>query len=243
MKADFPTATQIPALRVLWKEAFGDSDALLDNFFKAGFSPERCRCMFAEGQAAAALYWFDCSCDSRPFAYIYAVATAKAHRGRGLCRALMADTHAHLKELGYRGCILVPGEKGLFTMYKKMGYTCFSGMDTIHCEAAAEVPMRKISARQYTALRKQYLPHHGVEQQGTEFLASYAQLYAGNDFLLAWADGLGLELLGNTAAAPGILATLGKKEGSFRIPGSQPFAMWHPLSDVPEPGYFGIAFD
>ena len=75
------------------------------------------------------------------------------------------------------------------------------------------------------------------------FLATYATLYAGNDFILAVIDDTGLELLGNTAAAPGILTALGKKSGDFRVSGSTPFAMWHPLTATPEPGYFGIAFD
>lgn len=243
MRADYPTPEQVNDLRGLWKEAFGDTETFLDCFFESGFSYDRCRCIFIDGQAAAALYWFDCGCEGRPFAYIYAVATAKAHRGKGLCRILMADTHHHLKNLGYAGTILVPGEKGLFSMYEKMGYACFSGMDTICCKADTPVPLREISAAEYSTLRGQYLPPHSVEQQGTEFLASYAQLYAGNSFLLAWADGLGLELLGNAAAAPGILAALGKEHGRFRIPGSTPFAMWHPLADTPEPGYFGLAFD
>jgi hypothetical protein len=54
---------------------------------------------------------------------------------------------------------------------------------------------------------------------------------------------LGLELLGNTDAAPGIVAALGCKEGRFRIPGGTPFAMYRPLSDISAPTYFGLAFD
>ena len=32
MKFDHPTIRQIPQLRQLWQEAFGDSDAFLDQF-------------------------------------------------------------------------------------------------------------------------------------------------------------------------------------------------------------------
>lgn len=235
MRADMP----ISQLRSLWKEAFGDTDAFLDTFFKTAFSPDRFLCISIEGKVAAALYWFDCRCDGALMAYIYAVATAKAHRGKGLCRALMADTHAHLKSLGYAGCILVPGEKSLFDMYEKLGYACFGGMDTLTCEAGTPVSLREVSPEEYTALRRKYLPERGTEQEGIAFLASSTKLYAGEDFLCAWAA----ELLGNTAAAPGIVAALGKKEGSFRISGKQPFAMYHPLSDTPAPTYFGLAFD
>lgn len=230
-------------LRRLWKEAFGDTDAFLDSFFETAYSPERCRYIVMDGCVAAALYWLDCRCDGEKLAYIYAVATAKMHRGKGLCRALMEDAHTHLKATGYAGSILVPGEKGLFAMYEKMGYAPFGGMDTLSCQAGTPIFMQEISPAEYAALRPQYLPHRGVEQDGMEFLASYATLYAGSDFILAATEETGLELLGNTAAAPGILAALGKKEGRFRIPGNTPFAMYRPLTDFPAPGYFGIAFD
>ena len=40
-----PLTSQIPALRQLWKDTFGDSDAFLDVFHETAFSPERCRCV------------------------------------------------------------------------------------------------------------------------------------------------------------------------------------------------------
>ena len=128
-------------------------------------------------------------------------------------------------------------------MYEKMGYAPFGGMDNLSCRAGEKVSLRKISSDEYAALRRQYLPPQGVEQEGLALLASYATLYAGDDFVFAATDETGLELLGNTAAAPGILAALGKKEGRFRVSGNHPFAMYRPLSDTPAPSYFGIAFD
>ena len=38
MRIDHPDLGQIPELRQLWKEAFGDSDAFLDAFFMVAFS-------------------------------------------------------------------------------------------------------------------------------------------------------------------------------------------------------------
>lgn len=243
MKADYPTREQTEGLCKLWQEAFGDSDAFLDTFWSSAFSADRCRCITIDGQVAAALYWFDCRCAGAPMAYLYAVATAKKHRGKGLCRALMEDTHALLKSLGYAGSILVPGNAGLFAMYEGMGYAPFGGMDTHLCEAAEPVALREVTPEEYARLRKQYLPHRGVEQDGMAFLGTFAKLYAGEDFLLAATEELGLELLGNAAAAPGILGALKKNTGTFRVPGSAPFAMYRPLSDTPAPQYFGLAFD
>ena len=84
MIIDQPTAAQQRQLRALWQEAFGDSDEYLDIFFGTAFSPNRCRCVAIEGKVVAALYWLDCACRGRKLAYIYAVATAKTHRGQGI---------------------------------------------------------------------------------------------------------------------------------------------------------------
>jgi hypothetical protein len=77
MNINAPTLDLIPALRGLWKEAFGDSDDFLDMFWRTAFSYDRCRCVTVDGEVAAALYWFDCECRGERVAYIYAVATAK----------------------------------------------------------------------------------------------------------------------------------------------------------------------
>ena len=243
MKIDYPTREQTEGLCRLWQEAFGDDDAFLDTFWSTAFSSDRCRCITNNGEVAAALYWFDCRCEKAPMAYLYAVATAKKHRGKGLCRALMEDTHGLLAKLGYAGSILVPGEPGLFAMYEKMGYRCFGGMDTTLCEAAEALPVREIDAEEYMRLRLDFLPQGGVAQEGMAFLATYARFYTGEGFLLAATENMGLELLGDAALAAGIAGALGWNAGKFRVPGATPFAMYHPLTDGPAPAYFGLAFD
>ena len=120
MTIKHPTPADIPQLRQLWQQAFGDEDNFLDLFFDTAFSPERSMCLFAGDTCAAALYWFDCSYPHGKLAYIYAVATHPNHREQGLCRQLMAQTHQLLTRRGYAGTVLVPGEPGLFAMYAKM---------------------------------------------------------------------------------------------------------------------------
>ena len=113
MIIDKPTSKEIPALRQLWKQAFGDTDAFLDSFFAHGFAFDRCRCVRIDGVLVAALYWFDCRWQGKKVAYLYAVATDMAFRGKRLCRMLMEDTHSHLQEAGYAGAALVPGSREL----------------------------------------------------------------------------------------------------------------------------------
>lgn len=242
MKIDYPLQMQIPGLRKLWKEAFGDSDAFLDIFWDTAFSADRCRCITVGGQVAAALYWFDCRLDGRPIAYVYAVATAKTFRGQGLCRCLMDDTRLLLAGLGYSGIVLVP-EKSLFGMYEGMGYKVCSYVREFACRAGdTPVALQEIDVKAYAKLRRQYLPTGGVAQEGEnlQFLSKISRLYAGEDFVYAE----GAELLGNTDAAAGILGALGKDRGTFRCPGEEiPFAMYLPLDDQTAPAYFGLAFD
>lgn len=239
----------ITKLRNLWKQAFGDTDDFLDCFFATGFSPDRCHYLTQDGKLAAALYWFDCQLDGRKLAYVYAVATDEAFRSRGMCRKLLAETHQRLRSLGYSGALLVPGSEDLFRLYEKLGYRTCSCITEFTCAAGAPVALRPVDIQTYAALRRQYLPAGSVLQEGAtlDFLARFAEFYAGDGFVLAASlDGPTAyihELLG-TADAAGITAALGAAQGRIRTPGQgKPFAMYFALDNAPSPAYFGLALD
>ena len=235
------------ALRTLWTECFGNAGGWIDRFYATAFDPAHVCVLTRRGELAAALCWMDVFCEGRKLAYLYAIATAPAHRRQGLCRELMGKSHDLLARQGYAGAILVPGDEGLRQMYGKMNYVNFGGIRRFSAKAGESIPIRQLSPAEYGALRREYLPAGGVIQENgaMEFLASWAGLYGGGDFLLAMtADGVGQELLGNADAAPGILGALGLERGSFRVPGEEPFAMFRSLSeDDWQPGYFGLAFE
>lgn len=250
MKIDHPRQTDIPALKKLWQEAFGDTDAFLDSFFDTAFACERCLCVMEAECIRAAAYVLDCSYPSGKLAYIYAVATAKVARGRGYCHSLMAQLHRVLKARGYVGCILVPGEASLGDFYRGMGYEFFGGINVLSAQkGGSSTLLRKITGEEYAAMRRSLLPAGAVLQEGESlrFLQQQAQFAAGEEFILAYSlqqsQLWGIELLGSAAHADGILAALGADSGCFRRPGRMPFAMFRPLQDVPVPGYFGFAFD
>lgn len=242
---------KLKQLKELWRLAFGDSEEFIDLFFSTAYAPDRCRSIAMDGQIAAALYWLDAEYAGQRFAYIYAVATHPDFRGRGLCRALMEDTHGHLARLGYDGALLMPAEAGLRQMYSKMGYRECCSVSEFSSRAGTPLPVRQITLEEYALLRRQLLPAGGVIQEGASlvYLAAYARFYAGEDFLLAAvpSDKMlnGMELLGSRDAAPGILAALGYETGTFRAPGSEiPFTMFRPLNaDAIAPTYCGLVFD
>ena len=208
--------------------------------------------MREEGSIKAALYWFDSVCRGERVAYIYAVATAKASRGRGLCRALLEDTHRHLKSLGYAFALLVPGEAALFDFYGRLGYQSATSLEEIRLQAdSSSLALRPLSSAAYAEKRRLLLPEGSVlqEKEGLAFLADSTAFYEGEGFLLAArreGDVLfGVELLGEASVAPSILASLGCARGVFRTVGNgRPFSMWYPLKDgLCPPRHFGFAFD
>ena len=190
-----PLSSQIPKLRQLWKDTFGDSDAFLDMFFETAFSLERCVCVTSYTYLVASLYWFDCEFSGQKIAYIYAVATANEYRGQGICHALMEYTHAHLKAHGYAGAILSPAEESLFSFYEKMGYrTCaytkeitynltepklllenskcdpclygnIKSEQTLYFFKKTALRLHKISKAEFAQLRRTFLPHNAVIQE------------------------------------------------------------------------------
>lgn len=252
MKIDFPIPNQGMEMAALWQEAFGDSLEFIEGFFCTGYSPSRCRCVTDDGKVVAGLYWLDTEYAGHRFAYIYAVAVKKSHRGRGISRALMEDTHAHLRFRGYDGILLVPQSEGLRQMYRKLGYRDCTTVSEFSCEAAGEpTALHRVDRDTYAAARRELLPQGSVvqENENIAYLETMAFFYRGDSFLLsARRENRELhcpEFLGDAAAIPGILKALDCDRGHFRTPGKDiPFAMFLPLTEnAKKPEYFGFAFD
>lgn len=252
MIIDSASYADVPLLRSLWKEAFGDGDGFLDGFFSTAFSPDRARCARDGGGISAMLYWFDCEYDGGRIAYIYAVATAKAYRGRGICSALLKETHRQLEKKGYTGAVLVPYSEELFAFYEKFGYKRATFVNEFSVSALpTNLYIEKIGKEKYAELRREFLPVGSViqEKENIDFLSIEAELYTGDGFLLAARrEGgklFGLELLGDKEKAGEITYALGAREGKFRTPGEKkPFAMYLPFDkSEKKPSYFGLAFD
>lgn len=243
---------QPAGLRQLWMEAFGDPAEVPNTFFATAFSPNRYKAIWENNRPVSALYWLTCTCQDRPFAYIYAAATSNVFRGKGYFRQLLNETHAQLRQEGYAGAVLVPGESNLFALYEKFGYRILNTVQEFSCLPGPQpVPMRAVDTLQYARARRKFLPNGGLLQEGEtlEYLQTYAVFYESDDFVLAATRQndclLVHELLGNRHAVPGILRALNLSRGQFRAPGpGRDFAMFLPLQeDCPIPSYFGLALD
>ena len=252
MRSDYPAFYQIPQLRSLWKEAFGDTDEFLDGFFAHGFDSKRCRCITEADRVVSVLYWFEVTYRNQRFAYLYAVATALSHRGKGLFAVLLEETKQVLTEAGFDGILLVPENEALCRMYEKFGFSACTTVETCRVpagETAAEV--REIGPETFAAQRRAMLPEGGVLQEGDtlRFLASQYHFWAGTGWLAVGQvyDGklVCQEFLGDRSVIADLVRALGASVGVVRMPGNAtPFAWFLPLrSDCDRPMYFALALD
>lgn len=252
MTIDFPHSSQCCELRALWQEAFGDNDTWVDTFFSIAYVPDRCRCVTMDNRIAAALYWFDCTCQGVSFAYLYGIATARRWQSQGLCRALIDNTHTLLRHLGYHGTVLVPADQILSRMYARLGYCSGPSLDIFTATTGEQpTPLHQLDSTSYIQMRQRFLPPDAIAygENYAAFLEQEYTLLAGENLLLAGnMEGSvfhAAEFLGNPAAAPAVLCTLGAVSGTFCTFGQgTAHAMFFPLTaDCPVPSYLGAAFE
>ena len=244
-----PTCDAVPCLKALWREAFDDGD-FSDVFFSTVFEPSHALAAIIDGDIAGALYFLDCEYSGIPVAYVYAVATSKRYRGRGVCRALMEECHRILKERGYGFVILKPGSDELFSLYGKLGYMTCGYFCSVTADADGTADIREISKEEYSLLRQGSLPRNGVDvgDKFLEFAAEYMHFFAGDGYVFtAHTDDNELycaELIGKEPTLSSVVGALGCRKGHFRLEGNEPFIMGHPLKcECPDDLRFTLTFD
>ena len=250
-----PLKSDIQSLRLLWKEAFSDTDEYLDIFFDTAFSSERSLCVKDGKTIVAMIYWFECEYNKEPAAYLYAVATKKEFRGRGICRSLMKKTHGELLMRGYKNAFLVPAKCDLYSFYEGMGYTVCSYIDEYEAfsdESSGDTMLLEISSDAYFEKRRKLLPENSViqEKECKALLEKTCGFYLGNGFIFAYEVYKGelyiKEYLGEKSLIPVILQTIGYEKGYIRTPGGKKsFGMSLSLcgKENPDNVYFGFALD
>lgn len=121
----------VPAQRALWKLAFGDSDAYIDNFYHTYYRPERMVVLEEDGMLRSMTAWFDTAFVipgqvERRAAYLYAVATHPDHRGRGLAARLLDGADDYFRSLDIPAVTTVPAEPSLHRFFGSNGFReCF----------------------------------------------------------------------------------------------------------------------
>lgn len=268
---------QTPQLQALWKTCFGDDESYTRRFF-ARYNPLRHAFAATEGDAVLAMtMWLPQTlrADGRryPAAYLYAVATDPAHRGKGLCRDLLGYAQDTLARHGAACTTLVPSSESLFDFYAKLGYQTAFSCDQWEQEAgqtpAVGMRARPISDREYVQMRQAVLPACSAEWDATALRYQSALCsQSGGGFFALSADGCAIcerteqglfvkELLlppeARRAGVQALLAETDTHRALARAPMTNPnspdahafgMARWL-IPDAPalQNAYLGLAFD
>ena len=120
-------AADIPALQQLWRASFAEDreGPFVEWYFRKRFQPQNCWLLTTQqGEVAAMCHAPLVTIQQREAGkisvpYIQGVATAEAHRGRGLCHRLLAAAEAELTGRGFPFCLLKPFNPAF---YEPQGY-------------------------------------------------------------------------------------------------------------------------
>ena len=261
----------VPRLKALWHQAFGDDMPVIDRFFQGLFRPDSTVVCRDGDDAVAMAHWLPMTvCHGGrgwPVAYIYAVATEEAHRGRGYCRDMLDYFAATMPDQGIRGLVLVPGSESLRQLYRRYGFSDYTTVSTETLEAGPSVGQwESIEAPEYLMLREELLNDNAYVSCSVPILSfqrDVAAHYGGGLYRLESngvtgvgcgavdGDGEGVvyELLWPGEKQQGMdlmAAALGVSRLLVRTPGAErPFAMVRWLSDAPAAPapYLGLALD
>ena len=254
---------ELTQLTRLWRTCFHDSEAEVQAFWKrfadkAGIFCARDGKKVTAMACALPAQLIDGAGESYEAAYLYAVATDPAYRGRGLCREVLACAEAALGKQGTDYAILIPAEESLFSLYGRYGYETvfFRGREEISAVPCAG-KVEAIDAETYFSLRELLLFDSFVSCD-PDFLAYQATSdrlvrveTAGQVHCAVCAqDSAALtvkELLPYTPEAAALLLKhFDCKRGVCLPPqGTLPYGMCKSLSGVPLPRdcYLGLALD
>jgi len=261
----------VPALRRLWAQAFGDGDELLDYFFSRLYRPEDAFVIREDGVARAMAFQLPMTvcAGARGWraAYLYAVATDRAAQGKGYCTRLLDYAGTVLAERGCKALLLVPGEPGLRDFYRARGYADFSTVDRFEIWAAPETGgAERIEAPEYLELRERILAgrtYVSCPVPALAFQARIVELSGGGLYRLSSGETEGCACVAVEGAGKAVLYELlwpgereqgaslaakavGAKWAAVRTPGAgEPFSMVRWLTGAPalESPYLGIALD
>lgn len=110
----------------LWQEAFGDSAEAVELFLKHKYIPENTVICEENGKVASMLFLLDGKLNIKSEKYnayyLYAAATLKEFRGRGIMAEMLDFSKKLAAERNFDFICLKPAEDSLYGYYKRFGY-------------------------------------------------------------------------------------------------------------------------
>ena len=173
MRTRKTTREDIPALKALWEEAFGDEEQDIDAFFETLYPGAIGFCAEESGVLCAMLFALPQTIvkgeKQLKSAYLYAVATKKEYRGRGF------------RKRYFEAAMLSPASETLADFYAEQGYTRQGGVRrvlTACSKSAGQATV--IGVQDYAGLRETMLwdvAHVRYDKAQLEYALSGGQCY------------------------------------------------------------------
>ncbi len=165
----------------VWNEAFGDREEevlrYLDTLLKYVLVYEE------SGRVCGMLTLLPVRMGEKTGRYVYAVATLKECRGKGISTMLLDFAKKFIKEKGEDFLILVPQEGSLVEFYAQRGFETVCNV--IHKEISVsniqkqDFLAEKISPEEYWNLRKKVLVHKKIVEWEADMLSFAKEMYGG----------------------------------------------------------------
>lgn len=169
----------------LWHNVFGDSYSYIELIFNKKYEDSiLCFAELEDGEAISAFYLLKNKLyyNSKIYNgfYLYAAATDKKSRGKGVMAKLINEAQLYCKENGYDFISLVPSEESLYGYYSRF---CFvNSMYSFSQNRTDSDFFSTVSSDVYYSLRKKYCTDHIVFDEKAFMYAAESLNAAGYKF-------------------------------------------------------------
>ena len=109
--------------RELWMEVFGDEREWVDRYLAEYSAQDNMLLSKEQDRVVSMLHIVDITTDYGPTAYLYAIATDPAYRGRGYAKELISKAIGLVRERDYKAVMLIPSEPSLVEYYQRFGFS------------------------------------------------------------------------------------------------------------------------
>lgn len=150
-------------IKKLWAKTFLDDETYIEKFLKQAVRFDDIFVAKDGDNLAGMLFLIPSNLilknETIPAAYVYAVATKVSYRNKGVMRQLEEFACKKAFDMGIKAMVLVPQNKSLFDMYKKLSYETafYKSVFKIACRAVDSNTLSECSKKDFFELRGNHL--------------------------------------------------------------------------------------